>query len=103
MWRGERNAGGNIAATSAADGNELMAGGFGWLDVEDIAEALHEQHPDKIDPLRIRFTELRRLVEALPDFEPDPEHPVNEKILEHIQAGWIALRQGTRRTEDDEE
>ena len=79
-----------------------MHGGFNWLDIEDIAEALHAAHPIGIDPLRIRFTELRKLVEALPEFEPDAEHPVNEKILEHVQAEWIGLRTGTRNIEEDE-
>jgi FeS assembly protein IscX len=70
-----------------------------WLDVEDIAEALHDAHAS-LDPLRIRFTELRRLVEALPGFEADPDHPVNEKILEVIQAEWYRLRTGTPRDDD---
>jgi FeS assembly protein IscX len=64
-----------------------MPGTFGWLDVEEIALALLEAHPSR-DPLSLRFTELRRLVEALPGFTPDPEHPVNEKILETIQMHW---------------
>jgi len=79
-----------------------MTGGFGWLEIEDIAEALHATHPTGVDPLRIRFTELRKLVEALAEFEPDPEHPVNEKILEHIQAEWIAMRSGNLKTDEDD-
>ncbi len=61
---------------------------FGWLETELIGELLAEAHPDK-DPLRMRFVELRALVTALPGFREEPGHPVNEKILEHIQAAWI--------------
>lgn len=64
---------------------------FGWLDIEDIAEALLDAHRD-IEPTRLRFTQLRQMIEALPGFSPDPEHPVNEKILEHVQAEWLELR-----------
>jgi FeS assembly protein IscX len=73
---------------------------FGWLEIDDIAEALAEAHP-QTDPLVLRFTALRAMVEQLPGFRPDPDHPVNEKILEAIQAAWVDLRQG--RTPDDEE
>ncbi|MCW5766498.1 MAG: Fe-S cluster assembly protein IscX [Phycisphaeraceae bacterium] len=69
---------------------------IGWLDVEEIAERLHEAHP-AVDPLTLRFTALRALVEALPGFEADPDHPVNEKILETIQMLWHGLRSGTKR------
>lgn len=64
---------------------------FGWLDVELIGELLAQRHPT-IDPLRVRFTQLRGLVEGLAGFVPDPEHPVNEKILETIQANWIEAK-----------
>ena len=73
---------------------------LGWTDIEDIALELSEIHPDR-DPLVIRFTELRALVEALPNFEADPDHTVNEQILEAIQAAWIEEVQG-RRGEDEE-
>lgn len=58
-----------------------------WLEVDRIAEALHAAHPG-LDPLALRFTQLRGLVEALPSFAPQPGHPVNEKILETIQMRW---------------
>ncbi len=64
-----------------------------WRDVEDIALALCAQYP-KRDPLSVRFTELRALVEALDEFHEEPGHPVNEAILEAIQAAWIEERQG---------
>jgi FeS assembly protein IscX len=58
-----------------------------WLDVDEIAELLFAAHPGR-DPLGVKFTELRRLVEALPGFRPQPDHPVNERILETIQMRW---------------
>lgn len=60
---------------------------FGWLEVDRIGEELADAHPD-IDPLTVRFTDLRRLVEALPGFQAEPGHPVNERILETIQLRW---------------
>jgi len=70
-----------------------------WLDVEDLAEGLLETHPAR-DPLRVRFTELRALVEALPEFERDDDHHVNEKILEAIQGEWYRLKAGLPKSED---
>lgn len=75
---------------------------FGWLDIDDIAEALAQSHP-AVDPYALRFTELRRLVEALPSFKADPEHPVNEKILETIQGAWIELRTDDPASDDDDD
>ena len=59
-----------------------------WLDIEDLALRLLEERPD-VDPLTVRFTDLKKMVEALPDFQEQPGHPVNEKILETIQATWL--------------
>lgn len=73
-----------------------------WLDVEDIGELLAEHYPEK-DPLRVNFVELKRLVVALPGFAERPGHPVNEKILEHIQAAWIEERGDAPRRRDEEE
>jgi len=64
-----------------------MGDSFHWLDVERIAEDLAETHPGT-DPLTVNFVDLRNLIEVLPGFEPEPEHPVNERILETIQALW---------------
>jgi FeS assembly protein IscX len=64
---------------------------FGWLDVEEIGERLAERHRDA-DPLSVRFTDLKRMVEAMPGFREEPGHPVNEKILETIQKHWIEAR-----------
>lgn len=66
-----------------------MGGTYGWLDVETIAENLAELHP-QVDPIRIRFTDLKAMVQKLPGFVEDPAHLCNERILETIQAFWIA-------------
>jgi FeS assembly protein IscX len=72
---------------------------FGWLEVELIGEMLAERHPD-VDPYRMGFPELRKLVTALPGFAEEPGHPVNEKILETIQRHWIEEREDLPRDED---
>ena len=58
-----------------------------WTDVLDIAIELCEKSPD-VDPLTVRFTDLRDWVMALEDFDDDPDH-CGEKILEAIQMAWI--------------
>ena len=58
-----------------------------WTDSREIAIALADAHPD-VDPRRLRFTELRGWVLALPEFDDDPGHS-GEKILEAIQMAWI--------------
>ena len=71
-----------------------------WKDIEDLGIRLCEEHPG-VDPLKVRFTELRKLVEGLADFEEQPGHPCNESILEAIQAAWIEEKQGAKRDEDE--
>jgi len=61
-----------------------------WTDVNDIAIELDEAHPDA-DVVNLRFTDLWKWVQALPDFEDDPKKS-NEKILEAIQAAWLGER-----------
>lgn len=58
-----------------------------WTDVQTIAIELSEAHPE-VDPSQIRFTELRRWVIELPDFDDDPARS-GEKVLEAIQQAWI--------------
>lgn len=41
-----------------------------WLDIEDIAEALEEKFPNE-DIISIRFTELKRKVLDLEEFDDD--------------------------------
>jgi FeS assembly protein IscX len=57
-----------------------------WLDAEDIGIALVEQFPD-LDPLTVRFTDLRAKVLALDGFDDDPKTS-NEPKLEAIQMAW---------------
>lgn len=57
-----------------------------WTDSEDIAMALADKFPD-IDPLTIRFTDLRDKVLALEGFADDPKAS-NEPKLEAIQMAW---------------
>jgi len=60
--------------------------GLTWKDAEDIAIALMEKFPDT-DPLTVRFTDLHRWVQELPDFADDPKVS-NESVLEAIQMAW---------------
>ena len=57
-----------------------------WLDAEDIAIALGEKFPS-IDPLTVRFTDLRQKVLDLEGFDDDPKAS-NEPKLEAIQMAW---------------
>lgn len=61
-----------------------------WTDVRDIAIALDEMHPE-IDVVNLRFTDLWKWVQALPEFADDPNKS-NEKILEAIQMAWLDER-----------
>jgi FeS assembly protein IscX len=57
-----------------------------WTDAEDIALALVEKFPE-VDPLTVRFTDLRERVMALTGFDDDPKGS-NEPKLEAIQMAW---------------
>jgi len=57
-----------------------------WTDSEDIGIALVEKFPG-VDPLTLRFTDLRERVLALDDFDNDPKAS-NEPKLEAIQMAW---------------
>jgi FeS assembly protein IscX len=59
-----------------------------WTDVTAIAEALYEQHPD-VDPATVRFVDLHNWVVALDGFDDDSTRG-GERVLEAIQAAWIA-------------
>nr|WP_315598025.1 Fe-S cluster assembly protein IscX [uncultured Cupriavidus sp.] len=58
-----------------------------WTDTYDIAAALYDKFPD-VDPVMVRFTQLRQWVLELDGFSDLPERS-GEKILEAIQAAWI--------------
>jgi FeS assembly protein IscX len=57
-----------------------------WTDSEDIGIALQEKFPD-LDPLTVRFTDLREKVLQLHGFDDDPQAS-NEPKLEAIQMAW---------------
>ena len=58
-----------------------------WTDAEDIAIALVEKLPN-LDPLTVRFTDLRARVLELDGFDDDPKTS-NEPKLEAIQMAWF--------------
>ena len=58
-----------------------------WTDVNEIAIELCDSYPD-VDPLSVRFTDLRDWVMALDNFDDDPER-CGEKVLEAIQMAWL--------------
>ena len=62
-----------------------------WTDSEAIALALLEKHPD-VDPLTVRFTDLREWILQLPGFDDDPTSS-SEGRLEAIQMAWHEERQ----------
>jgi FeS assembly protein IscX len=65
----------------------LMPKKLNWTDLEDIGILLHEKMPD-VDPLTVRFTDLKGWVTSLPDFAGDPAAS-NEAKLEAIQMAWL--------------
>lgn len=57
-----------------------------WADSEDIGIALADKFPG-VDPLAVRFTDLRQRVLELEGFTDDP-NASNEAKLEAIQMAW---------------
>lgn len=57
-----------------------------WDNAEDIGIELQEAYPD-LDPLTVRFTDLRNYVLGLPDFGDDASAS-SEGKLEAIQMAW---------------
>ncbi|PYR59720.1 MAG: Fe-S assembly protein IscX [Acidobacteria bacterium] len=57
-----------------------------WTDAEDIAIALADKFPG-LDPLTVRFTDMRDKILALDEFDDDPKTS-NEPKLEAIQMAW---------------
>jgi FeS assembly protein IscX len=60
--------------------------GVKWTDSEEIGIRLHERYPE-LDPLTLRFTDLRERVVQLRDFDDDAK-AANEAKLEAIQMAW---------------
>ena len=65
-----------------------------WTDSEEIALALAEKFPD-LDPLTMRFTDLRDRIVALDGFSDDPKAS-NEPKLEAIQMAWYEEYQSAK-------
>lgn len=57
-----------------------------WTDSEDIGIALVEKYPG-VDPLTVRFVDMRQRVIDLAGFSDDPQGS-NEAKLEAIQMAW---------------
>jgi FeS assembly protein IscX len=57
-----------------------------WDKAEDIGMELFEAFPG-LDPLKVRFTDLHKMVTELPGFADDPLKS-NEAKLEAIQMAW---------------
>ncbi len=57
-----------------------------WTDAETIGLALADKFAG-VDPLTLRFTDLRERVLALDGFDDDPKAS-NEPRLEAIQMAW---------------
>ncbi len=64
-----------------------MADKLNWLDIDALGFELCEVYPE-INPIELRFTKLRDLIEGLDCFEAEEGHPVNEAILEAVQSKW---------------
>lgn len=62
-----------------------------WVDAESIGIALFEKFPS-VDPLTVRFTDLREKVLQLEGFADDPKAS-SEPKLEAIQMAWYEERQ----------
>jgi len=60
-----------------------------WDQTEEIAEVLAENHPG-LNPLQVRFTDLRQWVIDLDEFGDDPDASTEGK-LEAIQMAWNEL------------
>jgi FeS assembly protein IscX len=65
--------------------------GLKWDQAEEIAEVLAENHPG-LDPLDVRFTDLRQWVLDTDEFDDDPAAS-SEGKLEAIQMAWHEIYQ----------
>ena len=75
------------ASPTRTDEDEKAGGALvKWIDSEDIGIALFEKFP-AVDPLTVRFTDLREKVMQLDGFDDDPKTS-NEPKLEAIQMAW---------------
>jgi len=58
-----------------------------WSDSRELAISLAERYPEQ-DPAQVRFTDLRRMIIELDDFNDDPNH-CGERVLEAVMMAWI--------------
>ena len=58
-----------------------------WSDSTEIAIELADLYP-QYDPQQVRFTELRKMILALDNFDDDPDH-CGERVLEAVMLAWI--------------
>jgi FeS assembly protein IscX len=72
--------------------------GLKWDQAEEIAEVLADNHPG-LNPLDVRFTDLRQWVIDLDEFEDEPDES-NEAKLEAIQMAWNEIYE--ENSEDDD-
>jgi len=72
--------------------------GLKWDQADDIAEVLAENHPG-LNPLDVRFVDLRQWVIDLDEFDDDPAGS-SEGKLEAIQMAWNELYE--ENSEDDD-
>jgi FeS assembly protein IscX len=72
--------------------------GFKWDQPEEIAEVLAENHPG-LNPLDVRFVDLRQWVIDLDEFDDEPAESTEGK-LEAIQMAWNELYE--ENSEDDD-
>ncbi|MGH7986632.1 MAG: Fe-S cluster assembly protein IscX [Candidatus Binataceae bacterium] len=63
--------------------------GLKWDQAEEIAEVLVENHPG-LDPLDVRFTDLRQWILDLDEFDDEPDGS-SETKLEAVQMAWHEL------------
>jgi len=68
--------------------------GLKWSDSDEIGYQLYEKFPT-LDPLRVRFTDLRQQVTELEEFDDDPELS-GEGLLEAIQMAWLSYYQADK-------
>ena len=63
-----------------------------WTDSRDIAIELVEKHPD-VDPLTVRFTDLRDWVMGLDEFDDDPDHSSEQtKARKPLAAAEVVVK-----------
>ena len=74
--------------------------GLKWDQPEDIAEELADNHPG-LNPLDVRFIDLRQWVIDLDEFDDDPADS-NEAKLEAIQMAWNELYEEREESGEDD-